>query len=115
MLRQALITPSRALCSTTQSIARRPLSRPQTFIAPITVRRIQPAAARWYSEAKESQEAEKKDSDAAAKPASEGQDNAESAEPPAVAELKKKLETKEKEVSEWKVGGAYLWDTLTYP
>lgn len=108
MLRQALIVPSRALRSTTRSIAQRPLSRPQIFIAPIAVRRIQPAAARWYSEAKDSQEADKKDGDAEAQPASGGQDKAESAEPPAVAELKKKLETKEKEVLEWKVGGAYL-------
>lgn len=103
MLRQALVVPSRALRSASRSIAQKPLSRPQTFICPIAVRRIQPAAARWYSEtAKESQEAGKDDVKEAGKDA----EAAESAEDPAVAELKKKLETKEKEASDWKVRGA---------
>lgn len=105
MLRQALLVPSRALGSSTRSIAQRPLSRAQTFIAPVAVRRIQPAVARWYSDApKESQEGEKKEGDAEAKPASESQ--AAANEDPVVAELKKKLETKDKEAAEWKVGGA---------
>lgn len=106
MLRQALSVPSRALGSSTRSIAQRPLSRAQTFIAPIAAaRRIQPAAARWYSDApKESQEGEKKEGDADAKPASDSQ--AAANEDPVVAELKKKLETKDKEAAEWKVGGA---------
>ncbi|KUI57688.1 hypothetical protein VP1G_05008 [Cytospora mali] len=94
MLRQALVVPSRALRSATRSIAQKPLSRPQTLISPIAVRSIQPAAARWYSDAaKESQEAGKE-----AEAASESQQ----AEDPAVAELKKKLETKDKEASDWK-------------
>ncbi|ROW06418.1 hypothetical protein VMCG_04369 [Cytospora schulzeri] len=91
MLRQALVVPSRALRSASRSIAQVPLSRPQAFISPIAVRTIQPAAARWYSEAaKDTQEAGK-DAEAA-----------ESTEDPALAELKKKLETKEKEASDWK-------------
>lgn len=103
MLRQALVVPSRALRSASRSIAQKPLSRPQTFISPITVRRIQPTAARWYSEAaKESQEAGKDD----AKDAGKDAEVAGSAEEPAVAELKKKLEAKEKEASDWKVRGA---------
>ncbi|KAK7748021.1 GrpE, mitochondrial [Cytospora paraplurivora] len=97
MLRQALVVPSRALRSATRSVAQKQLSRPQTFISPIAVRRIQPTAARWYSDAaKESQEAGKNEAEAEAQPATEG------AEDPAVAELKKKLETKEKEASDWK-------------
>lgn len=69
------------------------------------MRRIQPAAARWYSDApKEAQEGEKKEGDAEIKPASE--DQAATAEDPTVAELKKKLEAKDKEAAEWKVGGA---------
>lgn len=107
MLRQALLVPSRAVRSTTRSIAQRPLSRAQTFVAPIAARRIQPAAARWYSDApKESQEAGKKAGDAEAKSASGEQTAAEATEDPVVAELKKKLETKDKEAAEWKVGGA---------
>lgn len=108
MLRQALIAPSRAIRSTTtRSIAQRAFSRPQTFVAPIAVRRTQPAAARWYSEApKESQEAEKKDGDAEAKPAAEGEEAPAPAEDAADAELKQQLATKEKEVIEWKVSGA---------
>lgn len=108
MLRQALIAPSRAIRSTTtRSIAQRALSRPQTFVAPIAVRRTQPAAARWYSEApKESQEAEKKDEDAGDKTTAAGQEASAPAEDAAVAELKQQLATKDKEVLEWKVGGA---------
>lgn len=118
MLRQALIIPSRALRSSTRSIAQRTVTRPQTFIAPIAVRRIQPAAARWYSETpKESQEASKKEGEADAKPAAEGQESAEPAKPaedPAVTELKKQLETKDKEAAEWKVGGAKIWNIPLY-
>lgn len=99
MLRQALVVPSRALRSASRSIAQKPLSRPQAFISPIAVRRLQPAAARWYSEAaKESQEAGKDE----AKDAGKDAEAAGSAEDPAVAELKKKLEAKEKEASDWK-------------
>lgn len=105
MLRQALITPSRALRSSARSIAQRPLARPQTIIAPLAVRRAQPAAARWYSETpKASQEAETKVDESEAKPATEGESAP--AEDPAVAELKKKLETKEKEAIDWKVCSA---------
>lgn len=111
MLRQALIIPSRALRSSTRSIAQRATIRPQNFIAPIAVRRITPTAARWYSEApkesKEAQEAQKKDGEAEANPAAEGQETAEPAGPvedPVVTELKKQLEIKDKEAVDWKVG-----------
>lgn len=105
MLRQALITPSRALRSSARSIAQRPLARPQTFIAPLAIRRAQPAAARWYSDTpKASQEAETKADESEAKPSAEGE--AAPAEDAAVTELKKKLETKEKEALDWKVRGA---------
>lgn len=105
MLRQTLITPSRALRSSARTIAQRPLARPQTIIAPLAVRRAQPTIARWYSETpKASQEAETKADESEAKPASEGE--AAPAEDPAVAELKKKLETKEKEATDWKVRSA---------
>ncbi|KAI7788672.1 GrpE protein [Diaporthe eres] len=101
MLRQALVTPSRALRSSARSIAQRPLARPQTVIAPLTIRRAQPAVARWYSDTpKASQEAETKADESEAKPASEGE--AAPTEDPAVTELKKKLDTKEKEALDWK-------------
>ncbi|KAL1855787.1 GrpE, mitochondrial [Diaporthe australafricana] len=101
MLRQTLITPSRALRSSARSIAQRPLARPQNIIAPLAVRRAQPAAARWYSETtKAPQDAETKVEDSEVKPTPEGE--AAAAEDPAVAELKQKLETKEKEAVDWK-------------
>lgn len=107
MLRQALLVPSRAFRSTTRAIAQRPLSRAQTLIAPVAVPRIQPLAARWYSDApKETKEGDKKDGDADATPVSEGQAAAENPEDPVLAELQKKFETKDKEAAEWKVRGA---------
>ncbi|CAN8103567.1 unnamed protein product [Discula destructiva] len=103
MLRQVLTVPSRALRSSSRSIAQRPLSRAQPFITPIAVRRIQPAAARWYSDApKDSPEQQEKKGDTEAAQASEARESTESAEDPAVAELMKKLETKDKEAVEWK-------------
>ncbi|POS76821.1 GrpE protein [Diaporthe helianthi] len=101
MLRQTIITPSRALRSSARSIALRPLARPQTTIAPLAIRRAQPAVARWYSDTpKASQEAEAKADESGAKPSLEGE--AAPAEDPAVTELKRKLETKEKEATDWK-------------
>lgn len=102
MLRQALITPSRALRSAARSISQKPLSRPQSFITPIAVRRIQPSAARWYSDAPQNAPAEE-NKDGEAKSEGENTEAAESAEDPALAECKKTLETKEKEVLDWKV------------
>jgi molecular chaperone GrpE len=61
--------------------------------------------ARWYSDAPQaSQEAEKKTDESEAKPSAEGE--AVPAEDPVVAELKKKLEAKEKEAVDWKVRSA---------
>ncbi|KAF3765899.1 GrpE-domain-containing protein [Cryphonectria parasitica EP155] len=101
MLRQALVAPSRALRSTSRSLANQRLfCPPQTFVAPIAVRRIQPAAARWYSEAVKD---EQKNGDAETKPSAESPEStSEPAEDAAVTELKKKLETKEKEAADWK-------------
>lgn len=106
MLRQALSIPSRALRSSTRSFAQRPLSRAQTFINPTAVLRIQPAAKRWYSDApKEAQEGQAKpEAEAEATPAPEAPKAAEPSKDPVVDELEKKLEAKDKEVAEWKVG-----------
>lgn len=104
MLRQALTISSRALRSTTRSVAQKPLSRPQTFITPIAVRRIQPSAARWYSDApKETPAEEKKEQNAETKPEGEAKENADSTEDAALTECKKKLEAKDKEAADWRV------------
>lgn len=105
MLRQALVTPSRALCSTARSISQKSLSRPQSFVTPIAVRRIQPSAPRWYSDASQSSPAEE-NKDAETKSEGESTESADPAEDPALAECKKQLETKEKEAADWKVGHA---------
>lgn len=52
------------------------------------------------------------DGKADASAASEAKDSAEPAEDPAITELKKKLEIKDKEATEWKVGCAYFPRTL---
>ncbi|TDZ23391.1 GrpE protein-like protein [Colletotrichum orbiculare MAFF 240422] len=91
MYRRALTTFTRAARSGMRSQASKPA---QTFFQTSTAPRIpaisQPAARRWYSEAKETEapkETEKAEGEKA--------DDAESA-------LKKQLEAKEKEVADWK-------------
>ena len=97
MLRQAFAAPSRAVRSNLKSIAQRPAYRSQFISSPLSARAIQPALSRrWYSAESDSAA---KDTDAAKK---EGEAKAEEV-PSAEAELKKKLESKEKEALDWKV------------
>ncbi|KAJ9141836.1 hypothetical protein NKR23_g7624 [Pleurostoma richardsiae] len=96
MLRQALAAPSRAARSSIRSVAQRPYSRPQFVASSFATRSIQPSLARrWYSAEGESKEKAEAPKEGESK--TEGE-NAQSPE----AELKKKLETKEKEILEWK-------------
>ncbi|RYO88261.1 hypothetical protein DL766_006259 [Monosporascus sp. MC13-8B] len=105
MLRQAIATSSRALRSSSRAVAQRPLIRTPISPAPAFASR-----ARWYSEqvdtaAKkegegETSQVEAQSGEAATKPSAD----AEAANKPSdvEAELKKKLEAKEKEAVEWK-------------
>lgn len=91
MFRQAVSTSSRALRSVPRLTAQQAL-RPQFQTAPFAapVRGFQPAASRWYSDAKETPvEGEK----AEAKEEKGGDE---------VAQLKKDLEAKDAEAREWK-------------
>lgn len=110
MLRQALIIPSRALRSTARSISQKPLSRPQSYVTPIAVRKIQPSAARWYSDASHSAPSQsapaEEGKDAETNSEGENKESAGPAEDPALAECRKQLEAKEKETADWKVGRA---------
>lgn len=100
MFRQAVSASSRALraaprAATTAAI--RPFAQSQfQFAAPaFALRSAQPAASRWYSEAKED----------AAKPAEEAKSENKEAgtEADTIAELKKALEAKDAEARDWKV------------
>jgi molecular chaperone GrpE len=91
MFRQAFSTSSRAIRSTSGLSAAAPALR-QIATPAFTIRAAQPAAARWYSDAKA------EPTPAAEK--TEGQSNG--AESDALAELKKTLETKEAEAKDWK-------------
>ncbi|KAI1817076.1 GrpE-domain-containing protein [Poronia punctata] len=102
MFRQALTKSSRAISSSSRTIAQRPLVRSQ-FAAPAplnTLRSIPAARTRWYSNSTEttSKEGEKSATEAESKESPKDGE----APPTAEAELKKKLETKEKEALEWK-------------
>lgn len=94
MLRQALSSSSRALRAAPRFGAAAPAVRPQfQSAAPAwSIKVAQPAAARWYSDAKEE------------KPAEEAKDGAK--EPDAMAEMKKNLEAKEAEARDWKVSSS---------
>ncbi|KAM0257829.1 hypothetical protein ACHAQJ_004133 [Trichoderma viride] len=98
MFRQALTTSSRALRATPSIAASRALLRPQlqTAAPAVSIRSFQPAASRWYSEAKESKEAPAAEEKAEAK---EGEKNGDS---DVVAQLKKDLEAKDNEARDWK-------------
>ncbi|PSR90556.1 GrpE-domain-containing protein [Coniella lustricola] len=106
MLRQALFAPLQGLRSAGRSIPQRSIAHVRTFITPIPARNTRSAAAaRCYSGATNNNTTESQDrsSDAEAKPAGEStQTSTEGAEDSVVAELKKKLETKEKEALDWK-------------
>ena len=113
MLRQALAAPSRAVRSNLKSIVQRPAYRSQFVTAPLSARpAAQPVLSRrWYSA--ESDPAAKESADAAKK---EGEAKTDEAAPPsAEAELKKKLETKEKEALDWKVSDGSLHSLHAYP
>lgn len=117
MLRQAVFAPSRALRPASRSISQRSLAYAQTFVTPIPVRSIRPAAAaaRWYSNATNSTaESQKESSNTEAKTAAEtSETSAEGAEDSVVTELRKKLETKEKEALEWKVSKELIRKSLS--
>lgn len=96
MFRQAFATSSRALRAAPRAAAPRPLIKSQFQSAPaFTLRAAQPAASRWYSDAKESETAKTEET--------KTEDKAANGESDAVAELKKSLETKDAEARDWKV------------
>ncbi|KAL7944355.1 GrpE domain-containing protein [Trichoderma barbatum] len=101
MLRQALATSSRALRSTPAIAAGRAFLRPQvqTAAPAVSIRAFQPAASRWYSEAKEASDAKEAPAAEEKAEAKEGDKNGES---DAVAQLKKDLEAKDQEARDWK-------------
>jgi molecular chaperone GrpE len=94
MLRQAVTSSSRALRTAVPRLqANKAVLRPQLRTAPtplFTLRVAQPAASRWYSDAKEA-------------PAEEAKKGEGEAEADPLAELKKSLEAKDAEAREWKV------------
>lgn len=69
------------------------------------MRRLLPTAARWYSDAPQNPSSgENKEGTAETSPEHRNEEAGEPAEDSVVAEVKKKLETKEKEAADWKVG-----------
>ncbi|KAJ6789394.1 hypothetical protein PWT90_00947 [Aphanocladium album] len=93
MLRQAVAAIPRSLRAAPKASASQLLARPQAYaVATPAFRSFQPAASRWYSEAKE-EKAEEKKADAASE--EKGASNE-------VSELKKSLEAKDAEAREWK-------------
>ncbi|KAH6900176.1 GrpE-domain-containing protein [Thelonectria olida] len=95
MFRQAISTSSRALRTAPRAAAVRPFIQSQFQSAPaFALRSAQPAASRWYSDAKESD----------AKPAEEAKSETKEAgtEADSIAELKKALEAKDAEARDWK-------------
>ncbi|KAL7624023.1 GrpE, mitochondrial [Parahypoxylon ruwenzoriense] len=103
MLRQAISTSSKALLSSSRTIARQPFLRPQFSPAPLgSLQSRLPPSTRWYSDKTEEAVAEKEGGEPTAQV--EAQDTettraTETANAPsdADAELKKKLEAREKE------------------
>ncbi|OTA90843.1 hypothetical protein M434DRAFT_77321 [Hypoxylon sp. CO27-5] len=100
MLKQVISRSTRAITSSSRTVAQRPLLRSQFSPAPLTSlqSRILPNI-RWYSEQTDS--AEKKEGEGST---SQEAKNGEATNAPSSveAELKKKLEAKEREVIEWK-------------
>ena len=95
MLRQAVATFPRALRTAPRLSATSAAVRTQLQTPAASLRVFQPAASRWYSEAKDT-EGEK---------ASTTEETGATDE---ISELKKNLEAKETEAREWKVGAAHL-------
>ncbi|KAI5928045.1 GrpE-domain-containing protein [Camillea tinctor] len=105
MFRRALSTSSRAIYNSSRSIVQKPLLRTQYFPAPSnSLRPTVSSSLRWYSDKAESGEAKKEGEEPAAQAeAQESKETKENNAPAdAEAELKKKLEAKDKEVLEWK-------------
>ncbi|KAI0392486.1 GrpE-domain-containing protein [Xylariaceae sp. FL0594] len=98
MFRQALTKSSRAVSSSSRSLTQQPFVRPQFYAAPLRSLRVTPASGtRWYSNTTETsaKEGEQSTPESEAKEAADAPSSAE-------AELKKKLEAKEKEAIDWK-------------
>ncbi|KAI1172325.1 GrpE-domain-containing protein [Nemania sp. FL0916] len=107
MFRQALTASSRAISSSSRTIAQHPSVRSQFFPAPShPARATLPARTRWYSN--QADAAEKKNGDGAAPESDPSPEaaatGAKDTDAPlsAEAELKKKLEVKEREAIDWK-------------
>lgn len=92
MFRQAISTSTRALRGSSRAYAPSAITRTQFSPVAISSARSQMQSSRWYSDSaeakKEGEDAKSADAEAPASPE---------------AELKKKLETKEKEALDWKV------------
>ncbi|KAI0973122.1 GrpE-domain-containing protein [Xylaria arbuscula] len=101
MFRRALIASSRAVSTSSKSAAQHPLVRSQLAPAPLNpLRTTLSARTRWYSDQADAT-AKKDGEEPAAEPEAKQSQDADS--PSSVeAELKKKLETKEKEAIDWK-------------
>ncbi|KAI1753693.1 GrpE-domain-containing protein [Xylaria castorea] len=101
MFRRTLIASSRAISSSSRTVAQRPLVRSQFSPAPLNpLRTISPIRTRWYSDQPDA--AAKKDSEETT-PEAEAKESQDANAPSSIeAELKKKLEAKEKEAIDWK-------------
>ncbi|KAI2634357.1 GrpE-domain-containing protein [Hypomontagnella submonticulosa] len=101
MLKQVVSRSSRAICSSSRTIAQRPSLRSQ--FSPATLSTIHSRflpSTRWYSDQAES--AAKKEGEEPTSQVEAQAGEAANASSDVVAELKKKLEAKEKEVIDWK-------------
>ncbi|KAI0011666.1 GrpE-domain-containing protein [Xylariaceae sp. FL0662B] len=108
MYRKSITTSARALRFSSRTLTQRPLLRSQFSPAPLSAVRSRLAPSiRWYSDevdtaAKKEDIAEKKEAEEST-PKAEAQDSKDANAPPDVeAELRKKLEAKEREVIDWK-------------
>ncbi|KAI0112199.1 GrpE-domain-containing protein [Nemania sp. FL0031] len=101
MFRQALTASTRAISSSSRTIAQRPILQSRFSPAPLTpLRSTLSPRTRWYSN--QADAAEKKEGEETA-PEAEAKESTDASAPPTVeAELKKKLEAKEKEAIDWK-------------
>ncbi|KAI0194784.1 GrpE protein [Xylaria flabelliformis] len=98
MFRRTLIASSRAISSSSRTVAQRPLLRSQFSPAPLNL--ISPARTRWYSDQPDA--ATKKDNEETTPEAETKESQDADAPSSAEAGLKKKLEAKEKEAIDWK-------------
>ncbi|KAI0025136.1 GrpE-domain-containing protein [Xylariomycetidae sp. FL0641] len=107
MFRQALSTSTRALCSSSRTIAQRPVVRSHFSPAPATSFRVALSpSTRWYSDKTESaakKEGEESTSQVEAQDGKEANESKEANAPSdAEAECLKKLAQKEREAIDWK-------------